>query len=147
MRWLKRTQRGQALIEFALSAPLLLLMLLGLVEFGHGLNSYLTVVASARDAARLGAQEGYTSLNVTAMENVVAKQTERLEDADTVTVDIDSCVTLAGDASSCSALTGSSRKDKELSVEVCYDHPTITGVALIPNPIHMCSTTHIRIAQ
>jgi Flp pilus assembly protein TadG len=146
VRWLKRSQRGQALIEFAISAPVLVIMLLGLVEFGHGLNSYLTVVASARDAARFGAQQGYSPTTVTAMENVVAKQTERLSDSNTVTVEIDSCVTLAGDESACGQITGSSRKNKDLSVEVCYDHPTITGVALLPNPIHMCSTTTIRIA-
>ena len=39
MRTAKRGERGQALLEFALTAPLLLLMLLGLIEFGHALNS------------------------------------------------------------------------------------------------------------
>jgi Flp pilus assembly protein TadG len=121
-------------------------MLLGLVEFGHGLNSYLTVVAAARDAARFGAQQGYTSTTVTAMENIVAQETDRLDNNESVTVDINSCMTLAGDDSGCSSVTGSSLKDRELSVEVCYDHPTITGVALIPNPIEMCSTTVIRIS-
>ena len=151
---MKRSQRGQALIEFALSAPLLVIMLLGLVEFGHGLNSYLTVVAAARDSARLGAQIYGQPGGVTAMQNVVAKQTERLENT------IDTSVNCAGGSmyvciESCAAPLGpdycvdpvDQPADKWISVEVCYDHPTITSAPLIPNPVHMCSSTTIRIAK
>ena len=49
-------ERGQALIEFALTAPILLTLLLGLIEIGNGLNSYIKIVSVARDAARYGAQ-------------------------------------------------------------------------------------------
>ena len=154
VRWIKRSQRGQALIEFALAAPLLVLMLLGLVEFGHALNSYLTVVASARDAARLGAQLGVESDAQTAMRNVVAKELERLENP------FDTSVNCPGGSayvciSSCEAPLGPGNcvdpanqpADKWLKVEVCYDHPTITHVASIIDPLNMCSSTTIRIAK
>src|SRR6476661_440897 len=52
----RHRERGQALIEFALTAPILLTLLLGLIEVGNGLNSYIKVVSVARDSARLGAQ-------------------------------------------------------------------------------------------
>src|SRR3954463_4840856 len=52
----RHRERGQALIEFALTAPILLTLLLGTIEIGNGLNSYIKVVSVARDAARLGAQ-------------------------------------------------------------------------------------------
>lgn len=153
IRWLKRSQRGQALIEFALSAPLLVIMLLGLVEFGHALNSYLTVVASARDAARLGAQLGVDSKGMDAMMAVIAKETERLENTiDTTSncpggsmyVCITSCEPVNGVGTS--TCTGTP-KDKWLKVRVCYDHPTITGVPSILDPMNMCSSTEIRIAK
>ncbi len=153
IRWLKRSQRGQALVEFAIGAPLLAIMLLGLVEFGHALNSYLTVVASARDAARYGAQYGVDTEEVTAMLNMVRKETERLENTiDTSTncpggrmyVCITSCEPVNGVGSS--TCTGSP-KDKWVRVEVCYDHPTITGVPSILDPLQMCSSTEMRIAQ
>ena len=156
VRWLKRSQRGQVLIEFALGAPLLLIMLLGLVEFGHGLNSYLTIVASARDSARLGAQEGVSDVALPKLQAVVAKQTERLENTiDTSTncgggsmyVCIESCQPVGAPAGTGTSTCTGNPKDKWMSVEVCYDHPTITGVPLIPNPIHMCSSTTIRIAK
>jgi hypothetical protein len=154
VRWLKRSQRGQALIEFALAAPLLVLMLLGLVEFGHALNSYLTVVAAARDAARLGAQIGVESDDQLAMRNVVSKEVERLENP------VDTSVNCPGGSSyvcitSCEAPLGPGNcvdpagqpPDKWLKVEVCYDHPTITHVPLLPDPMNMCSSTTIRIAK
>src|SRR3954468_22605013 len=52
----RHRERGQALIEFALTAPILLTLLLGLIEIGNGLNSYIKIVSVTRDAARLGAQ-------------------------------------------------------------------------------------------
>jgi Flp pilus assembly protein TadG len=153
IRWLKRSQRGQALIEFAIGAPLLAIMLLGLVEFGHALNSYLTVVASARDAARLGAQEGIDDTSVTAMLNVVSKETERL----TNTIDTSTncpggsmyvCITSnCPGVGTAQATENCTQTDKQLKVQVCYDHPTITGVPSILDPMHMCSSTTIRIAK
>ena len=47
--------RGQALVEFALVIPIFLLMLAGMIDFGLGLYSYMTINNAARDGARLGA--------------------------------------------------------------------------------------------
>ena len=47
-----RSEAGQAIIEMALIMPLLLLLILGMLEFGWLLNGQLTVTASAREAAR-----------------------------------------------------------------------------------------------
>jgi hypothetical protein len=49
-------QRGQSAVELALIAPFLLLLMLGTVEIGNALNSYVTLVNSAREGARLGAR-------------------------------------------------------------------------------------------
>ena len=45
-------QRGLAMVEFVLSAPVLLLLLFGTVEFGHFLIQYSTLNDSVRNAAR-----------------------------------------------------------------------------------------------
>lgn len=34
-KWFKRKEEGQAMVEFALVFPILLLLLLGILEFGH----------------------------------------------------------------------------------------------------------------
>lgn len=40
LRALRRDERGQALVEFALVAPVLLLLVLGILDFGRALNYY-----------------------------------------------------------------------------------------------------------
>lgn len=47
-------RRGQSLVEFALVLPLFLLMLAGIVDFGMGLATSITVTNAAREGARLG---------------------------------------------------------------------------------------------
>ena len=47
--------RGQSLVEFALVFPLFILLLAGMVDFGIGLYSYMTLVNATREGARLGA--------------------------------------------------------------------------------------------
>ena len=51
-----RGERGQSMVELALPIPVLLLLLVGVVEVGNALNSYMTVVDAARDGARLGSR-------------------------------------------------------------------------------------------
>jgi len=45
-------QRGQSLVEIALVFPFILLLLAGLVEVGHYVNTYLTLLDASREAAR-----------------------------------------------------------------------------------------------
>jgi Flp pilus assembly protein TadG len=47
-----RTQEGQALVEFALVAPLLLLLLIGIFDAAVGLNAYVTISNASVEAVR-----------------------------------------------------------------------------------------------
>lgn len=49
--------RGQTLAEFALVLPLLLVILLGVVDFGRVFSAGITMEAAARNAAEAAAQE------------------------------------------------------------------------------------------
>jgi len=63
-----RSERGAELIEFALTLPLLLLLVLGIIEFGFLFQEYEVVTNSAREGARLAAMipsAGYTTNNAT----------------------------------------------------------------------------------
>jgi Flp pilus assembly protein TadG len=51
----KRGQEGAALVEFALIAPILFLILFGLIDFGFIYNDFLSVRQGVRDGARQGA--------------------------------------------------------------------------------------------
>src|SRR2546421_9565499 len=48
-------RRGAALVEFAIVVPLLLLLVLGIMEFGMTMHDYIMVVHGAREGARTAA--------------------------------------------------------------------------------------------
>lgn len=48
------TSRGQGLVEFALVLPPLMLILLGIIQFGFIFNTYVTMTNAAREGAREG---------------------------------------------------------------------------------------------
>jgi len=45
-------EKGQSAVEFALVLPLLLVLLLGIIEFGWFLNAKITITGAAREGAR-----------------------------------------------------------------------------------------------
>jgi hypothetical protein len=55
-----RGERGQAVIELALTLPLLLLIVLGVFDFGLLFQKYEVVTNAAREAARVGVLPDYT---------------------------------------------------------------------------------------
>ena len=50
----RRRRGGQSLVEFAVVLPVFLLILAGILDFGLGLYSQMTVINAAREGARLG---------------------------------------------------------------------------------------------
>lgn len=52
---LRRSERGTALVEFALIAPLLFLLLFGIIDFGRALNYYNQITQLAGQGARAAA--------------------------------------------------------------------------------------------
>lgn len=52
-RRFSRDQRGQSLVEFALVVPILLLLVLGIMEFGRAYSTSLALQNAAREGARL----------------------------------------------------------------------------------------------
>jgi Flp pilus assembly protein TadG len=52
MRRRRKGQEGQALVEFALTIPILLILVLGVVEFARAWSAYQVITDAAREAAR-----------------------------------------------------------------------------------------------
>ena len=50
---LKRNQKGQSLVEFALILPVLLLLVFGIIQFGIIFNGQISVTSAAREGARV----------------------------------------------------------------------------------------------
>ena len=61
----RSNQRGQAVIELALTLPLLLVVVFGIIDFGFMFQRYESVTNAAREGARLGVLQvsaGYTAV-------------------------------------------------------------------------------------
>jgi len=54
---IKKREDGQAMVEFAMVAPILLMLVLGIIQFGIVFNHYMTLT----DAVRAGARQAAVS--------------------------------------------------------------------------------------
>jgi Flp pilus assembly protein TadG len=73
-----QSERGQSLVELAITLPILILLLLGTLDFGMGIFSY----SMLRDAAQEGAFYGsFNPANVAEIENRARNISPRADDA------------------------------------------------------------------
>jgi len=69
-RLCRRNRRGAALVEFAVVAPVMFVMVFGMIEYGRMVMVQQVLVNSAREGARVGVLDGSTTANVeTAVDN------------------------------------------------------------------------------
>jgi Flp pilus assembly protein TadG len=68
MRWLLKrlwkTEHGAELVEFALSFPLLLLVVMGIIDFGLLFQQYEVLTNAAREGARVAVLPGYGTTDI-----------------------------------------------------------------------------------
>ena len=116
-----RSESGAELIEFSLTLPLLLLIVLGIIEFGFVFREYEIVTNAAREGARIAILPAYGDDDVTARVNQYL-DTAGLDPANVTALD-------PGTATSVALTTGACISLVEVSVE--YDHavPFISGIA------------------
>lgn len=106
-----RGEKGQSLVEFALLLPVLMLILLGIVEFGFMLNAKIVITSAAREGARVLALKGEDSplvdqavndtidfdyLEITNL-NIIKDAPGNLEDLDDETAIPMAVITVSGD--------------------------------------------------
>lgn len=58
---MRREDEGQSLVEFALTVPILLLLLVGVIDVGRGFQAYVSLGNAVREAARDAAVHGADS--------------------------------------------------------------------------------------
>ena len=69
-----RSERGQAMVEFAFVLPVLMVILLGIVQFGIAFNNYVTLT----DAVRAGGRQATVGRFVTSPGDPVTATTEKV---------------------------------------------------------------------
>lgn len=121
-------QKGQAMVEMALLLPILLLLFMGIFEFGRVMNAYLVVNNAAREGARSIALGGTTTQIVDSVESAFSSlDTTRM----TVAISPDE---------------GSRDRGDMMLVTVSYDIDLVTPIVsvLLSNPYHIEITTSMR---
>lgn len=139
MLWrdMRRTgQAGQALVETALMIMAVLLLLMGIIEFGFIFYAYVRVSNGAREGARAGslwlvdrmADGGgyYDPVLCDAVKNAVRSEVSAIED-DQIGI------TLAGGVVSCPDTGVTPEAGEAITVTVSYDYdmPVVSGLPII----------------
>ncbi len=60
----RRGHAGQGLVEFALTLPIVMLLILGIIEFGRLMITHTAISSASREAARFGAAVGSADLGI-----------------------------------------------------------------------------------
>jgi Flp pilus assembly protein TadG len=81
LKRLGRNESGAELVEFALTLPLLLLLVLGMIEFGFLFQEYEVVTNAAREGARIAVLPTYSQTPADQINNATARVNEYLNDA------------------------------------------------------------------
>jgi len=81
VRRFRRAESGAELIEFGLTLPLLLLVVLGMIEFGFLFREYEIVTNAAREGARIAALPTYSLTPTARVNNATARAKQYLTNA------------------------------------------------------------------
>ncbi|MGB9825186.1 MAG: TadE family protein [Desulfofundulus sp.] len=125
------SQKGQSLVELALTLPVIILILFGVLEFGRISYSYIVITHAAREGARAGAI-GKTDAEIIA----TIREAAPLPKADTnlhiTTLEPSESARTPG---------------LPFTVEVAYDVELVTPLfdELLPNPVRLRSRVTMRI--
>lgn len=123
-----KNRKGQAVVEFAMILPILLLILLGIIEFGRFYNAWLMVTNASREGARMASLGGSTLQVEERIDNVMASfETNR------ITVNIDP--------------SGSRSRGDMVTVTVVYDIDPLTPMfgAITGGTLHLNADTVMRV--
>ncbi|MEV7606265.1 TadE family protein [Paenarthrobacter sp. NPDC089322] len=107
----RASERGAVAVEFALLAPVLVLLVLGIMEFGRAYNAQVTISNAAREGVRVMAISNDQSAARTAAKNAAATLNPKLVDTN-----------FTFSAASCTP-------GAQMSVTIKYTLSTLTGIA------------------
>lgn len=107
----QNTEHGASAVEFAILMPLLLMLVLGTIEFGRAYNAQITLTNAARDGVRVMAINNDATAAKTAAQNAAASVSGSIASSDIL-------------LSTATCSTGD-----QVTLTIKYTLPTITGIA------------------
>ncbi len=137
---LVRCRRGVVAVEFALVLPILVLAVVGLIEFGLAVNEKMRLVS----AARAGAQYGYTTSTDTAAVTQAVTDAAGIANKIDVSV-VPSCGCADGSTVACDASCGDgSQLLSYVTVTVTESWPMIFQFPGFTDPLTLTGTSIMR---
>jgi Flp pilus assembly protein TadG len=135
-------ERGAAAVEFALVLPILVIILLGIVDFGLEINSQAIVANAAREGARTASLGGTENEAKTTVKNAVSSLLNVSNTNPTVTV---TCRT-AADSNCASTFDSSKETGGTVRVTVSYVYTWISPAILgLPGQTTVTKISEMRI--
>lgn len=113
----KKSQRGQSLVELAISLMVILMLLMGAIDFGTALFAYV----SMRDAAQEGAV--YGSIEPDDADGIVSRTIDAANDI-IIIEEGDITISYSDGANLCEGETGGT--PHKITVAIVHDHPVTT---------------------
>ncbi|MEV7131410.1 TadE/TadG family type IV pilus assembly protein [Arthrobacter sp. NPDC093128] len=107
----RASERGAAAVEFAILAPVLVMLLLGITEFGRAYNAQASLSSAAREGVRVMAISNDQAAARTAAKNAAVSLKPALTDANI------------------SFGTASCAPNVQMTITISYNLSTMTGVA------------------
>jgi Flp pilus assembly protein TadG len=132
---LKRGTRGQSLVEFALILPVLLILMLGTIDFGRVYFAYVSVTNAARNGAQYASFSSEAAADSDGIRNAALADTVELVNTSPTNPN----VTVATGTDSQSRLYA--------DVTVAYTFSTIFPWPGIPDSMNVARTVRARVAQ
>lgn len=126
---LLKSQRGQAMVELALVLPILLMLFMGIVEFGRIFGAYMIISNLSREGARYGV----VGHDDTQIQNLIISQKAWLDESKlTITI---------------APLYAQRDKGDTLGVTVDYPVELIVPVIanILPNPVNLSVQCFMRV--
>jgi Flp pilus assembly protein TadG len=149
MKHIKRTSRGSALAELVVIAPLLLLLLIGLIEVGRIGDYAIRVGNAARAGVQFGAQNEATAGDTQGMQNAASADAQNAGISSVAAPTF--CTCADGTASSC--LQGdcpASHRLQWVEVTASGTFATTLNSSFLPPPLRSITISHaaiMRVAQ
>ncbi len=124
-----RRERGQSLVELALVLPLLMLVILGAIDFGRVFYASMTVAGAARNGAQYASEN---PTDTTGIQSAALDDAGSLDPAPTVTV---------------SGPTSDGNGGEYVRVQVDHEFSTLIPWPGLPSSIEISRAVTMRVAQ
>jgi Flp pilus assembly protein TadG len=139
---LVRSESGAALVEFAVVAPVLLLLLLGLIDFGRYMYDGILAANAARAGAQYGAQTMITAANSAGMQNAAYADAQNLPG-----MTVNNATYFCANSSGTTVTCGTAGAIAYVKVTTTGQFTPIIKYPLLPSSVPVSGSSIIRVEQ